>query len=429
MHALRTLKEENRLLTLDENISLDALTFKTDARNVPGLEVLCLADVKPRPIEWLWKNWIAIGKTSILAGEGGGGKSTILCDLTARTTRGDRWPDHAEATTPGGVIILAAEDDVEDTLAPRLIAAGADMARVFNIRSVRNDDLSRRTFNLQADLQRLETEIAARDGIRLVIIDPVSSYMGRVDSHKNADVRSVLEPIGDMAARQRVAVLCNNHFSKGGGSANNRMIGSVAFINYCRAGFIVTTDAEDPERRLLMPSKMNIAPIRYGLAYRIEGVLLDGQSEEILTSRICWETEPVKISADEALAAHENQGEGRTSKAEAIEFLQDALSNGPRPAAEVKAEASAAGITPKPLRLAKETLGVKFSKPGMTEGWVWELPILPSYPDLAPSKTWASSDPEGKIGRPPPSPMPATQLVEPDPDGWSFHLDSEEKAQ
>ena len=97
-----------------------------------------------------------------------------------------------------------------------------------------------------------------------------------------------------MAARTRTAVLCNNHFSKGGGSANNRMIGIVAFINYCRAGFIVTPDAQDESRLLLMPSKMNIAPIKFGLAYRIESVLLDGQSEEILTSRICWETEPGK---------------------------------------------------------------------------------------------------------------------------------------
>src|SRR5262245_34714028 len=102
------------------NAELDAL----DAKRVPGLEVLCLADVKPKPIEWLWKNWLAIGKTSQCAGEGGSGKSTILCDIAARTTRGDTWPDGAEATAAGDVVILTAEDDVEDTLAPRLLAAG-----------------------------------------------------------------------------------------------------------------------------------------------------------------------------------------------------------------------------------------------------------------------------------------------------------------
>ena len=50
----------------------------------------------PRHIDWLWENWIAIGKVSVLAGEGGKGKSTILCDWAARTTNGELWPDGAE---------------------------------------------------------------------------------------------------------------------------------------------------------------------------------------------------------------------------------------------------------------------------------------------------------------------------------------------
>ena len=95
---------------------------------------------------------------------------------------------------------MAAEDAVEDTVAPRLMAARADLSRVFVVRSVL-DESRRRSFNLQADLERLEAEIKKRDNVRLVIIDPVSSYLGKVDSHKNADVRSVLEPLGEMASR------------------------------------------------------------------------------------------------------------------------------------------------------------------------------------------------------------------------------------
>jgi putative DNA primase/helicase len=201
----------------------------------PGLDVVCMADVKPSAIDWLWQNWIALGKVSVLAGDGGRGKSTILCDLTARATTGNTWPDGAARCAPASVIILAAEDDVGDTLAPRLLAAGADLARVFVIRSVRDESQRRRGFNLQADLERLEAEIRKHDNVRMVIIDPVSSYLGKVDSHKNADVRSVLEPLGAMASRLSVAVLCNNHFSKGGGSANSRIIGSVAFTAQARA--------------------------------------------------------------------------------------------------------------------------------------------------------------------------------------------------
>jgi putative DNA primase/helicase len=179
-----------------------------------GLEVVCMADVRPAAIEWLWQNWIAVGKVHVLAGEGGRGKSTILCNMTATTTTGTKWPDGALACRAGSVIILAAEDDVEDTLAPRLMAAGADLSRVFVIRSV-FDENRRRGFSLQVDLERLEAEIQKHDNVRLVIIDPVSSYLGKVDSHKNADVRSVLEPLGEMAARLRVAVICNNHFFQG----------------------------------------------------------------------------------------------------------------------------------------------------------------------------------------------------------------------
>ena len=96
----------------------------------------------------------------------------------------------------GSVVILAAEDDVEDTLAPRLLAVGADINRIFTVRSARKPDQSRRSFNLQIDLARLEELLKDKAGVRLMIIDPISSYLGKVDSHKNAEVRTVLEPLG-----------------------------------------------------------------------------------------------------------------------------------------------------------------------------------------------------------------------------------------
>ena len=231
---------------------------------------------------------------------------------------------------------------------------------------------------LQADLERLEDEIKKRVNIRLVIIDPVSSYLGHVNSHKNADVRAVLEPLGEMAARLRVAIICNNHFSKGGGSANSRVIGSVAFVNQARATFIVTPDDEDETRMLLIPSKMNIAPIRHGLAYRIEGCLINFEDVEIATSRIMYESTPITISADQALAALDGTSENRSEKSEAIEFLEDALRAGPVSAKDMKREATDAGISSKSLRSAREALGIKPEKSGFEGGWVWKLPKVPS---------------------------------------------------
>lgn len=347
------------------------------------LDMVCAADIAPKSIEWLWQYWIAVGKVTVLAGEGGEGKSTILCDIAARTTTGSTWPDAAPGCAPGFVIILAAEDGADDTIVPRLIAAGADRRRVFLIRSV-TEDKRRRIFNLQADLAKLEDTIAQLRAERgdvpvLVIIDPISSYLGpKVDSHKNAEVRAVLEPLGDLAERHRVAIIANNHFSKAGGSANNRMIGSVAFVNYARAGFIVTPDAQDESRKLLLPSKMNIGPLRKGLAYRIGGRTIEHEGKEIMTSEILWESAPVEITANAALAAVAGGSEGRTQKAEATEFLTAFLSNGPVAVAEVNTEARAAGINPKALRSAREALGIRPTKTGMNGGWVWELPKMPN---------------------------------------------------
>ena len=119
----------------------------------------------------------------------------------------------------------------------------------------------------------------------------------------------------------------------------------------------------------------------------IEGCLVEGGGPDILTSRIAWETARVAMSADAALAALSDRRELKTAKADAVEFLQDALRNGPRATQEVKAEAAAAGITAKSLRSAREQLGVRFSKSGMAGGWVWSLPILPkNTPDLAPNR-------------------------------------------
>jgi putative DNA primase/helicase len=371
------IRREKGIAALRDILDVAPTSVRLVAKTRSGLEVVCMADVRPAAIEWLWQNWIAVGKVHVLAGEGGRGKSTILCNMTATTTRGNKWPDGAQACRAGSVIILAAEDDVEDTLAPRLMAAGADLSRVFVIRSV-FDENRRRGFSLQVDLERLEAEIQKRDNVRLVIIDPVSSYLGKVDSHKNADVRSVLEPLGEMAARLRVAVICNNHFSKGGGSANSRVIGSVAFVNQARAAFIVTPDEEDETRILLIPSKSNIAPIRHGLAYRIEGCLVEFEGTEIATSRIMYESNPITITADQALAALAAAGENRSEKSEAIDFLTDALRGGPVSANDIKKEAADAGISPKSLRSAREALGIKPEKTGFDGGWVWALPKMPS---------------------------------------------------
>jgi putative DNA primase/helicase len=350
-----------------------------DRAHVPArharLDVVCAADIKPELIEWLWPNRIAVGKATAVAGNGGLGKSTLLCDWTARVTTGNAWPDGAAAGPIGNVIFFTSEDGLADTLVPRLIAAGADMQRIRFVRGSEENE-RKRGFNLQTDLAILEDEIRKFGDVRLVNFDPVTSYLGKTDSHKNSDVRSVLDPLAEMADRMRVAVIANNHLNKGNGSANSRIIGSVAFVNHARLVLIVMPDESDKTRKLLLPSKSNIGPEQYGLAYRIEGCLIPFGGKEIPTSRIMYERDPVKITADQAMAASDDQGETRTGKEEAIDFLTGLLSDGPVAARDIKRKAADDGISWASIRRAQKSLGIKPARDGFgADGRsIWSLP-------------------------------------------------------
>ena len=284
------------------------------------LVVKCAADIKPEKIDWLWEERLPLGKCVLVAGEGGLGKSMLLAWIAAAVSRGDQWPCGEGQSRCGSVIILSAEDDAADTIVPRLMAADADCSKVHILEAVRKDDEGHRSFNLQLDLPELEKTIEQLDDVLLVIIDPITSYLGKVDSHKNADIRSVLEPLGRIAAKRHVTVIANTHLSKAsGGSANSRVIGSVAFVNHARAAFIVTADPDDAGKRLFIPSKTNLGKLRDGLAYRIAEAALPGPDygSVMWAPYVQWEDAPVRISADQAMAALAGGREGRSAIEEA----------------------------------------------------------------------------------------------------------------
>src|SRR5262245_49599314 len=191
-------------------------------------------DITPKRIDFLWAGRLARGKHTAFAGEPGDGKSQLSVYVAAAVSKGGEWPCDEGLAPVGNVIIFNAEDGADDTIVPRLIAAGADLERVDIVSAVLQDDgKGRRTFNLQSDLVLLEQEIRKTGNVALVIIDPISSYMGKADSHKNSDVRGALEPLSEMAERMSVAILSITHFSKAGAGNTNkalhRFIGSIAF--------------------------------------------------------------------------------------------------------------------------------------------------------------------------------------------------------
>ena len=353
-----------------------------------GLDTICAADVQPRNVEFIWPARLARGKHTCIAGEGGLGKSQLCCSTAAIVSTGGLWPSNEGRAPVGNVIILSAEDGLNDVLVPRLIAAGADLKRIHVVRAtVAEDGQRRRKFDLRTDIETLEAKIREIGDVALVIIDPVSSYMGELDSHNNTKLRAVLDPISELAERTSVAFVSVTHFNKGGAAtglkAMHRVMGGAAFTTAPRAAFAVIEDPDDPDRRLFLHLKNNLAPKPQGLAFRLEQrvVATDQKTgEEIVGSCIVWDSEPVSTTADEAMSHHRDA----SAKEDAVEFLRSVLAAAPIKVGEIEQQARDAGLLSedqrlsqsKPFRSARKSLGIQpYQQKGeRAAGWLWALP-------------------------------------------------------
>ncbi len=337
----------------------------------PSPVTVQLSAVHPEPVRWLWPGRIALGKLTLLVGDPGVGKSVVTLDLAARVSSGISWPDlPLLPVNPASVVLLSAEDDLADTIRPRLDAAGADPARVVAIQAVRRTYADGQTqddyFDLTTDLLALEAAITQTSDCRAVIIDPLTAYLGKTDSHKNAEVRAILAKLFELAARHGVAVLAVSHLNKASTlPAIYRAMGSLAFVAAARAVWAVVRDANDESgrRRLFVPIKNNIAADETGLAYALEAAAG--------VARVVWEPGVVNMRADDALSG----GRKAVVRDDATQFVIEALTanGGDVLSDDLTTAAEAAGISERTLRRAKKLVTDSYKEKGRGGRWRCKL--------------------------------------------------------
>ncbi len=363
------------------DMQTDELSKKRAEKKTRGgiLQMVCMADVKSKPINWLWPEKIARGKVSMIAGDPGLGKSLITIALASAVSTGARWPVGGGNAPQGSVIMLSDEDALDDTIRPRLDAADADCAKIHAIKMVqettKDGEIVSRSFSLAKDIERLADVLEELGDCVLLVIDPISAYLDGTDSHRNADVRALLSPLSGLAERFNVAIVTVTHLNKGSGNAIYRATGSLAFVAAARSVLAVTKDQDEQSRRLVLPMKNNLGKDCTGMAYKIE-------TAESGAPVVMWEPDPVDIDINEVLNGESD--DFRNERKDAIDWLESELSGGPVDTKVLKARANESGHSWRTVRRAQDHLKVKARKTGAKGGWQWWHPddtFTPSHED------------------------------------------------
>ena len=294
---------------------------------------------KPTMVKWLWDGWLAQGKLHLLAGVSTAGKSTIAFDFAATLSRGGQWPGGSPAPR-GRTLIWSSEDDWSDTILPRLLAAGADIDRVHFI-----DKIGNRSFDPAKDVPYLYEACIAYKDVSLLILDPILNVI-QAEAKETAKTRRDLTPVVEFARATNTAVLGITHFTKNSEKADplDRIIGSQATGAYARI-VMAAQRLENSDTRKLVRVKSNIGRDGGGFEYRLEQRMLE---EGFEAQGIAWGNR-LTGSARDLLSSESKKSE----TAQANDFLNDQLANGPVLTSDLRASAMANCISWRTIERAK----------------------------------------------------------------------------
>ena len=314
------------------------------------LKLINMADVQVEEVAWLLYPLIPFGKITILQGDPGEGKTTVMLHIIACLTKGESlsFIDEKSEYEPMNVIYQTAEDGLGDTIKPRLLDAGADCSKVLVI------DDSDEALTITDDRLEMAIEVT---GAKLVVLDPLQGYLGAgVDMHRANEIRPLMHRLSVLAEKYGCAVVLIGHMNKNSmGKASYRGLGSIDISAAARSVIVCGRIKDDPEMRVLCQIKNSLAPEAQAIAFRLDK-----------ETGFAWQGE-VDVTVDELIS-----GEFKVSKLkEAETFLREVLAEGELGAKEVYALAEQEGIKRKTLLNAKDKLGVLVTK--KQNKWYWNL--------------------------------------------------------
>ena len=313
------------------------------------LKIISMDEVPVEEVEWLWYPYIPFGKLTIIHGDGGEGKTTLILQLAALLSRGEKLPCDSTEREPIKVIYQTAEDGLGDTIKPRLLAGNADCSQIKVI------DESEATLTMLDE--RIEKAIV-ETGARALILAPVQAYIGaKVDMNRANEVRAILSQLGQIAGQYRCAIILVGHLNKAQGNKSNyRGLGSIDFQATARSVLIVGRLKDNPQIRVMVQDKSSLAPEGEPIAFELgkeNGFRWLGHYD---------------ISVDDLLS-----GIPKEKKSEQAEnLILEYLSKGKYPQKELVKKAQTIGISKRVLDEAKKVLKVRSLKEGSQ--WYWELP-------------------------------------------------------
>jgi putative DNA primase/helicase len=344
----------------------DLKPAKTKARIKPAELPLSLSltGVEARAVNWLWPNFIPLARATIVSGDPNVGKTWLVLDIAARLSRGLAWPDGTPGPEPANIIYLTVEDNPHDTIRPRIDSLGGDPARIFVLNPAYEDFIS---FAEHEGLKALEQEILRIGDVRLVVLDPVLDFSGKVNPNAAEQVRAFLSPLVHLAEKLNLALVLVAHLNKAQSqSAIYRTGGSTsAWLGKCRAAFMVFRDRDDKKKRYVSAIKSNLAPEDPPqLAFLPE------------FGRLIFEKVEDEVDMDEQLNPQLFPGAEKEETSFAVTWLRELLKDGPVDLKEILKAARESGVSRATVFRARTRLALvaRIENVGRSRSSSWELP-------------------------------------------------------